>query len=170
MGVPAHPAAGWRRRSRVRRASGVPCCFCPLLTLTVRCEGGGADPDRGSTCLGNLSRAGFGWREIRWRPAPCCSAPGRCRPACIGSRLFVALPPGADLAADRRDSCCIVVAAAAHDGLAGGSAGLKPLLAPAGAVVGLRFGGRRQCRGRWRAAAFLGSAPAGRCVRGELRR
>lgn len=41
--------------------------------------------------LGNLSRAGFGWREIRWRPALAFSA-GAVPAGVIGSRLFVDLP------------------------------------------------------------------------------
>ena len=41
--------------------------------------------------LGNLSRAGFGWRDIRWRPALLFSA-GAVPASVLGSRLFVALP------------------------------------------------------------------------------
>ncbi len=40
--------------------------------------------------LGNLSRAGFGWRDIRWRPALLFSA-GAVPASIIGSRLFVEL-------------------------------------------------------------------------------
>jgi uncharacterized membrane protein YfcA len=41
--------------------------------------------------LGNLSRAGFGWRFIRWRPALLFSA-GAVPASVVGSRLFVDLP------------------------------------------------------------------------------
>ncbi len=43
--------------------------------------------------LGNLSRAGLGWREIQWRPALVFSA-GAVPASLLGSRIFVALPPG----------------------------------------------------------------------------
>ena len=43
--------------------------------------------------LGNLSRAGFGWRDIRWRPALLFSA-GAVLASLLGSRMFIALPPG----------------------------------------------------------------------------
>ena len=43
--------------------------------------------------LGNLSRAGFGWREIRWRPVLLFGA-GAVPASLLGSVLFVALPPG----------------------------------------------------------------------------
>ena len=41
--------------------------------------------------LGNLSRAGFGWRDIRWRPALLFSA-GAVPASIAGARLFVDLP------------------------------------------------------------------------------
>lgn len=41
--------------------------------------------------LGNLSRAGFGFKDIRWRPALLFSA-GAVPASVIGSRLFVELP------------------------------------------------------------------------------
>jgi uncharacterized membrane protein YfcA len=43
--------------------------------------------------LGNLSRAGFGWKDIRWRPALVFST-GAVPASVVGSRLFVVLPPG----------------------------------------------------------------------------
>src|SRR3954471_3585357 len=46
--------------------------------------------------LGNLSRAGLGWREIRWRPALVLGV-GAVPASIVGSRLFVALPPVAVL-------------------------------------------------------------------------
>lgn len=41
--------------------------------------------------IGNLSRAGFGWRDIRWRPALLFSL-GAVPASLFGSRLFVAMP------------------------------------------------------------------------------
>jgi uncharacterized membrane protein YfcA len=41
--------------------------------------------------LGNLSRAGFGRRDIRWRPALLFSL-GAVPASLLGSRLFVAMP------------------------------------------------------------------------------
>lgn len=41
--------------------------------------------------LGNLSRAGFGWRDIQWRPALLFSL-GAVPASLFGSRLFVAMP------------------------------------------------------------------------------
>ena len=64
----------------------------PVLTLTVGAKA--AVPILTvAQLLGNLSRAGFGWREIRWRPALLFSA-GAVPASVLGSRLFVALPSG----------------------------------------------------------------------------
>src|SRR4051812_28204401 len=41
--------------------------------------------------LGNLSRVGFGWRDIRWRPALLFST-GAIPASFLGSRLFVEFP------------------------------------------------------------------------------
>ena len=41
--------------------------------------------------LGNMSRAGFGWRDIRWRPALIFGA-GAVPASLVGARLFVASP------------------------------------------------------------------------------
>lgn len=43
--------------------------------------------------FGNLSRAGFGWRDIRWRPALIFTM-GAIPASIMGSRLFVDLPSG----------------------------------------------------------------------------
>jgi uncharacterized protein len=43
--------------------------------------------------LGSQSRAGFGWRDIRWRPTFLFSA-GAVPASLLNSRIFVALPPG----------------------------------------------------------------------------
>jgi uncharacterized membrane protein YfcA len=50
--------------------------------------------------LGNLSRAGFGWRDIRWRPALLFSL-GAVPASLLGSRLFVAMPSSLVLRGDR---------------------------------------------------------------------
>jgi uncharacterized membrane protein YfcA len=62
----------------------------PVLTMTV-----GAKATvpilTVAQLLGNLSRAGFGWREICWRPALIFSA-GAVPASVVGSRLFIGLP------------------------------------------------------------------------------
>ena len=64
----------------------------PVLTLTVGAKA--AVPILTvAQLLGNLSRAGFGWRDIRWRPALLFSA-GAVPASLLGSRMFIALPPG----------------------------------------------------------------------------
>jgi uncharacterized protein len=62
----------------------------PILAITV----GGKDAVPILTVaqlLGNVSRAGFGWRGIRWRPVLIFSA-GAVPASIIGARLFVDLP------------------------------------------------------------------------------
>ena len=62
----------------------------PVLTFTVGAKA--AIPILTiSQLLGNLSRAGFGWRDIRWRPVLLFSA-GAVPASVIGSRLFVGMP------------------------------------------------------------------------------
>jgi uncharacterized membrane protein YfcA len=62
----------------------------PALAFTV--DGKAAVPILTvAQLLGNLSRAGFGWREIRWRPALLFSV-GAAPASLLGSRLFVAMP------------------------------------------------------------------------------
>ncbi|SIO56281.1 hypothetical protein SAMN05444166_5212 [Singulisphaera sp. GP187] len=63
----------------------------PVLTLTVGAKAS-VPILTVAQLLGNLSRAAFGWREIRWRPALLFSA-GSVPASVIGSRLFVDLPP-----------------------------------------------------------------------------
>jgi uncharacterized protein len=64
----------------------------PILTFTVGVKA--AVPILTvAQILGNLSRAGFGWREIRWRPALVFSA-GAVPASVVGSRLLVDLPSG----------------------------------------------------------------------------
>jgi len=113
--------------------------------------------------LGNLSRAGFGWREIRWRPALVFSA-GAVPASVLGSRLFVGLPSG--LLLRLIGVFLLAVVALRHTSL-----GRRPfpekLLAPAGVVVGFlsAFAGSAGPLG---AAVFLGlHLPAGAYVASE---
>lgn len=82
--------------------------------------------------LGNLSRAGFGFREIRWRLALAFSA-GAIPATVLGARLFVELP--ASLVTRLIGLFLILVIALRHTPL-----GKRPvpfrLLPPAGGVVG----------------------------------
>jgi uncharacterized membrane protein YfcA len=83
--------------------------------------------------LGNLSRAGFGWREIRWKPALLFSIGAV--PACLlGARFFVVLPSTIVLRSIGLFLLLIVVLR--HSKL--GRRAIAPRwLAPAGFVVGL---------------------------------
>ena len=112
--------------------------------------------------LGNLSRAGFGWREIRWRPALVFSA-GAVPASVLGSRMFIALPPGLILRLIGV-FLLIVVALAAH--AAWRRKTPEWLLGPAGSVVGFVSARRRQC-GPLGAAVFLGLHLPAAGVRGE---
>jgi uncharacterized membrane protein YfcA len=82
--------------------------------------------------LGNLSRAGFGWRDIRWRPAIIFSAAAV--PASLfGSRLFVELPSGLLL---RLIGGFLLVVVALRHTTFGERSVSEWLLAPAGAAAG----------------------------------
>ncbi len=83
--------------------------------------------------LGNLSRAGFGWRDIRWRPALLFSL-GAVPASLLGSRLFVVIPTGLVLRAI--GGLLLVVVALRHTSL-GKRRVPDWLLPPAGAGVGL---------------------------------
>jgi uncharacterized membrane protein YfcA len=83
--------------------------------------------------LGNLSRAGFGWREIRWRPALIFSA-GAVPASLVGSRLFVELPPTLIL---RLIGVFLLVIVALRHTSRRTREVPEWLLAPAGAGVGL---------------------------------
>lgn len=82
--------------------------------------------------LGNLSRAGFGWREIQWRPALAFSA-GAIPAGVLGARLFADLP--ASRLGQLIGVCLLGLVALRHTRL-----GRQTLpawtLAPAGAAVG----------------------------------
>ena len=113
--------------------------------------------------LGNLSRAGFGWREIRWRPALAFGA-GAVPASIVGSRLFVAL---------RRHPSCGSSACSCWGSSPSGTRAVGrrpfpgPLLAPAGLVVGL-LSAIAGSAGPLGAAVFLGlRLPAGAYVATE---
>lgn len=83
--------------------------------------------------LGNLSRAGFGWHDIRWRPALIFSL-GAVPASLFGSRLFVAMP--AAWVYRLIGMLLLAVVALRHTGF-GKRKISDRLLAPAGAAVGL---------------------------------
>ncbi len=82
--------------------------------------------------LGNLSRAGFGWKAIRWRPALIFSL-GAVPAGVVGSRLFVALPPGS---VQRLIGVFLLGVVALRHSTLGRRPVPESLLAPAGVVVG----------------------------------
>lgn len=83
--------------------------------------------------LGNLSRAGFGWRDIRWRPALLFGL-GAVPASLLGSRLFVAMPSALVL---RGIGVLLLAVVALRHTRLGGREVPERLLAPAGAGVGL---------------------------------
>jgi uncharacterized membrane protein YfcA len=101
--------------------------------------------------LGNLSRAGFGRRDIRWRPALIFSA-GAVPAGVIGSRLFVALPPALIL---RLIGVFLLMVVALRHTKMGVRRMPEGLLAPAGAGVGL-LSAIAGSAGPLGAAVFLG--------------
>ena len=82
--------------------------------------------------LGNLSRAGFGRRDIRRRPALAFSL-GAVPASVVGSRLFVSLPPGV---VQRLIGVFLLAVVALRHTPLGGRRMPGILLAPAGVVVG----------------------------------
>ncbi len=103
----------------------------PILTYTVGAKA--AVPVLTlAQLLGNLSRAGFGVRDIRWRPALAFSA-GAIPASIVGARLFVALPSG--LVLRLIGVFLLVVVALRHTGL-GKRVFPARWLPAAGAVVG----------------------------------
>jgi hypothetical protein len=79
------------------------------------------------------SRAGLGWREIRWRPAVVFSA-GAVPASVLGSRLFVVLPSVVIL---RSIGVFLLVVVALRHTTVGKRPFPERMLAPAGVVVGL---------------------------------
>jgi uncharacterized membrane protein YfcA len=113
--------------------------------------------------LGNLSRAGFGRREIRWRPALAFGA-GAVPASIVGSRLFVALPPASVL---RVIGVFLLGVVALRHTAVGRRPFPGPLLAPAGLVVEL-LSAIAGSAGPLGAAVFLGlRLPAGAYVATE---
>ena len=101
--------------------------------------------------LGNLSRAWFGRREIRWRPALAFSA-GAVPGSVVGSRLFVSLPPGLLL---RVIGVFVLGVVALRHSRIGRRTFPARLLAPAGLSIGL-LSGLAGSAGPLGAAVFLG--------------
>jgi uncharacterized membrane protein YfcA len=83
--------------------------------------------------LGNVSRAGFGWRGIRWRPVLTFSA-GAVPASIVGARLFVDLPSAFIL---RLLGVFLLIIVSLRHTTFGRQKVPESLLAPAGAVVGL---------------------------------
>lgn len=107
----------------------------PILTFTV--GGKAAVPILTvAQLLGNLSRAGFGWREIRWKPALVFSA-GAIPASVVGSRIFVVLPPSIVL---RVVGVFLLFVVLLRHTRFGKRTISERLLAPAGSVVGLLSG------------------------------
>ncbi len=122
----------------------------PVLTLTVGARA--AVPILTvAQLLGNLSRACFGRGDIRWRPALLFSL-GAVPASLLGSRLFVEL--SAEWLPRAIGVFLIAVVILRHTPL-GKRRVPEPLLAPAGAAVGL-ISGVAGSAGPLGAAAFLG--------------
>ena len=101
--------------------------------------------------LGNLSRAGFGFSEIRWRPV-CLFSVGTIPLSILGARVFVALP--AHILMCSIGLLLLLIVVFRHTRL--GQRQLPDyLLSPAGAVVGL-LSAIAGSAGPLGAAVFLG--------------
>jgi hypothetical protein len=121
----------------------------PVLAFTA---GGRAVPILTvAQLLGNLSRAGFGRRDIRWRPALLFSA-GAVPASLVGARIFVAMPAATIL---RLIGAVVLLVVAARHTTLGRREVPESLLAPAGAGVGL-LSGLAGSAGPLGAAVFLG--------------
>ena len=101
--------------------------------------------------LGNLSRAAFGRRDIRWRPALVFSA-GAVPASLVGARLFVELPAALIL---RLIGVVLLLMVVLRHTAPGRRTMPESLLAPAGAVVGF-LSGVAGSAGPLGAAVFLG--------------
>lgn len=107
----------------------------PVLTLTVGARS--AVPILTvAQLLGNVSRAGFGWRDIHWRPALIFAA-GAVPASVIGSRMFVDLT---DSLLPRLIGVFLLAVIALRRTRLGGRKPPEGLLAPAGAGVGFLSG------------------------------
>lgn len=103
----------------------------PVLTYTIGAKAAVPILTLAQLC-GNGSRAGFGWKEIRWRPALLFSM-GAVPAALLGSWLFVALPSTIVL---RVIGVFLLLVVALRHTRLGKRAVPEKLLAPAGAGVG----------------------------------
>jgi uncharacterized protein len=113
--------------------------------------------------LGNLSRASFGWREIRWRPVLAFSA-GAVPASVIGSRLFVDLPSGPIL---RLIGVVLLLVVALRHTRLGERKTPEWCLGPAGVAIGL-VSALAGSAGPLGAAVFLGlHLPPGAYVASE---
>ncbi|WP_233578168.1 sulfite exporter TauE/SafE family protein [Tautonia sociabilis] len=122
----------------------------PVLTMTVGAKA--AVPVLTiAQLLGNLSRVGFGRRDIRWRPALLFSA-GAIPASMIGSRLFVDLPSSFIL---RLIGCFLLAVVAMRHTRFGKRRIPERLLVPAGACVGF-LSAIAGSAGPLGAAVFLG--------------
>lgn len=101
--------------------------------------------------LGNLSRAGFGWREIRWRPAIMFCI-GAVPASIVGAWLFVGMQSAVVL---RLVGILLLVVVALRHTRLKSKRTLEWLLAPAGAGVGL-ISALAGSAGPLGAAVFLG--------------
>jgi uncharacterized protein len=103
----------------------------PILALTV--GGKAAVPILTvAQLLGNVSRAGLGWRGIRWRPVLIFSA-GAVPASIVGARLFVELPSAFIL---RLLGVFLLIIVAMRHMTFGKQKVSESILAPAGAAVG----------------------------------
>jgi uncharacterized membrane protein YfcA len=103
----------------------------PILALTV--GGKAAVPILTvAQLLGNASRASFGWRDIRWRPALIFSA-GAIPASIVGARLFVDLPSAS---VPRLIGVFLLIIVALRHTPLGKRQVPESLLTPVGAAVG----------------------------------
>jgi uncharacterized protein len=144
-------ACGWLSATLSGAAGfGGALLLLPVLTVTVGVKA--AVPILTvAQLLGNLSRAGFGWGDIRWRPALLFSA-GAVPASLIGARLFVDLPSSFIL---RLIGCFLLIVVGLRHTKFGGLKKREWCLAPAAAVVGF-LSAVAGSAGPLGAAVFLG--------------
>ena len=135
-----------------------------LMPVLAFAEGGRAVPILTvAQLLGNLSRAWFGRRDIRWRPALLFGA-GAVPASLVGARIFVAVPAATIL---RLIGGLLLLVVAMRHTATGRRKVPESLLAPAGAGVGL-ISGVAGSAGPLGAAVFLGlRLPPGAYVASE---
>ena len=145
------PACGWVAGS-VSGAAGFGGALLLLPALAFAVGARSAVPILTvAQLLGNLSRAGLGWRDVRWRPALIFSA-GAVPASLVGARLFAGLPSAS---APRLIGAFLLVVVALRHTALGGRTVPERLLAPAGAGVGF-LSATAGSAGPLGAAVFLG--------------